>query len=339
MKKSLPFLTLLAAFVWVGCSKELSLESGAPPAGNNAVGTLVGAPGACANITLAGVYGQAIASDTSDYLLVDLDFTTAGDFIISTDTVNGMFFADTGSVANTGIAQLKLQAFGSPLNPGVFNYTVKFKGSSCTFSLEVFPVVTSTGNDYFPTSLNSWWNYISNDPAAAPSDTVRSIATGTTITLAATGRQYDIFQNVYHTAVTDTSLYRKAPGEYFAYDDIDQFGLADTVIAGEWIFLKDNVAAGTSWFSPEVNTTAASVPVKMRLKMDITQRNVDAAVDNKVYRNVIKVRTTQQVQATAVAPFVDVVSFESWYARGIGLIQVAAPSPFFGYRLQAFVVN
>jgi hypothetical protein len=203
----------------------------------------------------------------------------------------------------------------------------------------VLPVVASTGLDYFPTTLNSWWNYVSNDPAAAPSDTVRSIATGTTITLAATGRQYDIFQNVYHTAVTDTSLYRKAPGEYFAYDDLDQFGLSDSVIAGEWIFLKDNAAAGTTWFSPEVNTTAASVPVKMRLKMDITQRNIDAAVDGKVYRNVIKVRTTQQLQATAVAPFVDVVSFESWYARGIGLIQVAAPDPFFGYRLQAFQVN
>lgn len=340
MKRLLPILTLLLALVWVGCSKELSTETGARPPGNNAEGILEGTPGACANIELHGVYGQRLDSDTSHYILVDLNFSRAGDYIIHTDTVNGVFFADTGSVAVTGIAQLKLQAFGTPLNPGSFNYNVRFKTSVCSFTLEVYPVVAATSGDYFPTTANSWWNYISNNPTAAPSDTLRSIATGTTLAQPITGKTYDVFRNVYlDGSVVDSSYYRKTPGDYFSFGDLDLLGITDLPVEGEWVFLKDNVNVGTSWNSAEYVAVISGQPVKMRLKLELLSKNVNAIVDGKIYRNVMKVRTTVQVQLTALAPFTDAVSLESWYAKGIGLINLAAPSPVYGYRLQRFAVN
>lgn len=341
MKRLLPILTLLMlATLWLGCSKELSTETGAKPPGNNAEGILDGAPGACANIELQGVYGQRIDSDTSHYILVDVNFSKAGDYIIQTDTINGLFFADTGSVSFTGVAQLKLQAFGAPLNPGTFNYNVRFKTSMCSFTLDVYQVVTATGTDYFPTTANSWWNYISNDPAAGPADTVRSIATGTTLTQALTGKAYDVFRDVYLTgSVVDSSYYRKTPGDYFSFGDLDVFGGTDLPVEGEWVFLKETVNVGASWNSAEYVAVLAGQPVKMRLKMELIGKNVDVNVGNKIFRNVMQVRTTVQFQLTAAAPFTDSLSLESWYAKGIGLINVMAPSPYYGYRLQQFVVN
>lgn len=340
MKKLFPILAFSLASLWLGCTKELSSETGSKPPGNNAEGQLIGAPGACSNIEVKGVYGQSIASDTSHYLLVELNFSKAGDYIIQTDTVNGLFFADTGSVSNTGVALLKLQAFGAPLNPGTFNFTLRFKASICSFVLNVYPVVSSSGTDYFPTTANSWWNYISNNPSAGPADTLRSVATGTTITQALTGKQYDIFRNIYlNGSVVDSSYYRKSQGDYFAFGDLDLFGLTDLPVEGEWSFLKDNLNAGGSWNSAEFVAVLAGQPVKMRLKMDLLRKNVDAIVGNKIYRNVIQVRTTIQFQLSAMAPFTDALSTESWYAKGIGLINVVAPAPYYGYRVQQFVVN
>ncbi|MCU0334316.1 MAG: hypothetical protein MUF62_04600, partial [Chitinophagaceae bacterium] len=123
------------------------------------------------------------------------------------------------------------------------------------------------------------------------------------------------------------------------YGDLDLFGLFDLAVPGEYSFLKDNVPAGTVWTSAENVAVLAGQPIKTRLRMELLAKDVNATVQGRVYQNVIKVRVSQQLQVAAAAPFTDAQSYESWFARGIGLISVVAPPPFFGYDVIRYQVN
>jgi len=326
------------AMAWVSCQKELSFEEGSFIPSNDATGTLNGAPGACANFVVSGVYGQGLMLDTFNYVSVEVNFTTAGGYIITTDTVNGIYFMGTGTVATAGIAVVKLVGAGTPLNPGPFSYKVNFKGSTCSFGIDVYQTALASAGDYFPMTTNSWWTYFSNDPAAVPADTAYTFSTGITGTIAMTGNTYNLFTTEV-SPFKDSSFYRKSGGDYFEFGDLDVTGSADFAVLGEWAFLKDNVAIGTQWYSAEIAAAVAGVPVKMRIRFIIKEKDVNVLLDNKVYAKTIKVESTQQVQLTAAAPFTDILTYQSWFAKGIGLINVAAPAPIYGYRVIKYKVN
>lgn len=328
---------VLALLVLVSCKKELSFEEGVPqPPPNTAEGTLNGAPGSCANFEVLGAYGQGLAFDTSNKVNVELNISTAGSWFVFTDTVNGMWFSGTGSVAVAGITLASLKASGTPLNPGTFTFNANFKGSRCSFVVTVYPTATATTGDYFPTTAGSWWTYQSSDPAAAPDDTLYQLSTGITATVPGLN-SFSLFTNEV-PGFKDSSFYRKNSGDYIQFGDLDVSGLADLPVVAEWIFLKDNVAKGAQWLSSEQNATSGGVPLKMRLQNEIVAKGVNVVLDNKVYANVIKVRTRQQVQLLPPT-WQDAVEFESWFAKGIGLINVAVESPIYGYKVVKYSVK
>jgi hypothetical protein len=329
---------LLLTMAWASCQKELSFEEGGFLPDNNATGVLNGAPGTCANFVVNGVYGQGLALDTTNNVTVEVNFATAGGFVITTDTINGIYFTGNGTVTATGIAVVKLVGVGSPLNPGPFTYKANFKGSTCTFDVTVYQTATASAGDYFPMTANSWWTYFSNDPAADLTDTAYTFSTGITGTIAVTGNTYNLFTTEV-SPFKDSSFYRKNGGDYFEFGDLDVTGSTDLAVPAEWTFLKDNVAKATTWISPEVAATIASVPVKIRIRFVIKEKDVNVLLDNKVYAKTIKVESTQQVQLTPSAPFTDILTYESWFAKGIGLVNVAAPAPIYGYRVIKYTVN
>jgi hypothetical protein len=329
---------LVMALVLGACSKELSFEEEGnvfDPTGGTSEGTLSGAPGACANILVNGVYGQGLTMDTSNRIVVDINFTKAGTYAITTDTVNGMFFAASGTVAATGISKITLYGDGVALNPGQFTLQVKFKTSVCSFVVPVYAVAQAGSGDYFPTTTNSHWTYFSSDPSAAPNDTANQRSSGVTVNRA--GQSYNVFLLTVPGFPADSSFFRKSNGEYFEYADMDVAGIADDEVLGEYAFLKDNVNAGTQWFGPEANAVVSGIGLKMRLRLVLTEKNVKVLVDNKVYINTIKVQVTQQVQATP-GVYSDLLTYETWFAKGIGLIRVAAPAPAYGYTVQKYTV-
>lgn len=328
----------LALLLLVACSKELSLEQGdATPPGNTSEGTLSGSPGACANMEVLGAYGQGLALDTgNNKLQVEVNFTKEGSWYIYTDTVNGFWFTGTGTVAAPGLLTVQLQGKGSPVNPGTYNFTVKYKGNTCTTSVTVYQTATATAGDYFPMTASSWWTYLDNDPAALPSDTAYQLATGTTASVG--GTTYNLF-TIQSPGFKDSAYFRKSGGDYFQYGNLDLTGSADKPVVAEWVFLKDNVAAGTKWQSSEQTATISGAPLKIRLAFELLTKDVAALVDNKVFANTIKVKTTLQAQLSGTT-WTDVASFESWYARGIGLINVTLPAPDIGgYRVIKYNVK
>ncbi|HSC53605.1 MAG TPA: hypothetical protein VLC98_08300 [Phnomibacter sp.] len=331
-------LWVLLAFTWVGCQKELSDESGSAPPSNDASGVLNGSPGTCANFVLNGAYTQGLAVDTANYVTVEMNFTTTGGYVVKSDTVNGVSFTGSGTVNAAGIVAVKMLAAGTPLNPGAFTYTVNFKGSSCSFTLNAFQQAVATTGDYFPMTANSWWTYMANDPAATPTDTAYTLSTGMTGTISITGNTYNLFTTEVKPD-KDSSFYRKTGGDYIEFGDLDVLGITDLPVLTEWIFLKDNVAKGTQWMSPEAAGVSGTAQVKIRIKYEILEKDVNVVLDGKVYAKTIKVKNTQQVQTTAGGPFTDVESFETWFSKGIGLINVVVAAPIYGYRVVKYKVN
>jgi hypothetical protein len=169
-------------------------------------------------------------------------------------------------------------------------------------------------------------------------DTAYTFSTGITGTIAVTGNTYNLFTTEV-SPFKDSSFYRKSGGDYFEFGDLDVIGATDLPVLAEWTFLKDNVAQGTQWFSPESAAIVGGVPVKIRTKFVLKEKDVNVVLDNKVYAKTIKVEATQQVQLTAAAPFTDLLTYESWFSKGIGLINVAAPAPIYGYRVVKYQVN
>jgi hypothetical protein len=326
-------LLLLAA-----CSKELSFEQGADLPTNTSDGTLSGAGGACANINVLGAYGQGLALDTAQNKLeVEVNFTQAGSWYIFTDTVNGVYFNGTGTVTATGLTTVTLRGYGVPANPGPFTWNVKYKASTCSASITVSQVATPGTGDYFPMTANSWWTYIFTDPSATPADTLYQLSTGKSATQTG-GGTFNLF-TIEDPTFKDSSWYRKSGNDYNQIGDLDFAGATDNPIIGEWTFLKDNVPAGTSWISTEGTGSISGATVKVRIKFDLLEKDVNVVVGNRVFANTIKVKVTQQAQLTGATSWADVLTYETWFAKGIGLINLAAAAPVYGFRVLKYSVN
>ena len=328
---------MIAAAMLVSCQKELSFEAGASAPNGTAEGTLGGTPGTCANLQFIGIYGAGMAVPDTNALQVEVTFAKAGTYTISTDTCNGLSFKGSGIVTTvTGIPQtVVLKAFGTPTAAGSCNFTVNFKGSICSAPLLILPVAPATTGDYFPTTVGSNWSYSSSEPAAAPDDTAYTFSTNFNAT---------ILSNVYRLFTTedainkDSSYYRKTGNEYRQFGDIDVVGVASNFVNADYIFLKDDVPVGTTWETSLEDAIISGTPAKMKLGFTIVAKNVDVVVDNKIFRNVIKVGTTS-FAGPAGGPFVTVTSYETWFAKGIGIINVAAPLPIYGFYVSRYSVN
>src|SRR5678815_2548849 len=93
-QKSLFWLLLLTIFV-ISCKKEHSYEEGItnPSSGSLQSGTT----GDCLGSAVGGFYKVDAALIDSNYVDVKVDVTIAGDYKISTDTINGFYFSGAGS--------------------------------------------------------------------------------------------------------------------------------------------------------------------------------------------------------------------------------------------------
>lgn len=330
---------LFLSFLLAGCEKELSYESfeqGNVVGEGTAVGVFSGAPGSCANLQVIGLAGVGIALTDSNRIQVEINFSVVGSYFISTDTVSGMYFSKAGFATATGPQNVVLTGHGVPLVEGFVPFKVKFKGSECTFDLQVYPVAIATNADYFPTTPNSFWKYRSSDPLATSADTLRSVSTNLTATNTATGDTYNVFTAAYTPTIIDTQYYRKGSGLYHQFSSIDFAGVASNNVFDDFTFLKDNVPVASTWESDALAATVGGASVSMKLSFQIMQKDVNLILNNMLYRNVIKVRT---VQLTGVGTaFTPVISFESWYARGIGLINVVVAAPVYGYFVTQYKV-
>lgn len=298
------------------CTFTINVSS-TPPA--SAVFTLAGAPASCGNFSAQGTYTANTALSAGNTVTLGVNVTTAGAYTITTNPVNGMSFAKTGTFTTTGLQTVILNGTGTPTAAGAANFTVTAGSSTCTFTITVNGTPTLL-NDYYPRTTNSNWTYEFDDD---PTDTVlRKVIAATHSAL---GNTYNIFMATFDASQGfDSAGYiRKSGGNYYEYLDIGEYYDFDQPLWVEYIFLKDDQAVNHTWTSAAFTGTATGTPITLREKMKILQKDVSVVVNNTTYQNVIVVE--QRTEWNSPAGWQDVSSIvgyvKAYYAKGIGLIK------------------
>jgi hypothetical protein len=299
--------------------------------------TLAGAPGACTPAAVSGIFMPGTTLTSTDILQITVDVTTVGAYSISSDIVDGFSFAATGTFTTTGVQTVNLIGTGTPVNTGPQAFSITTGSSTCTYTVTVVPV------DYFPRTTNSNWSYEFNDNTTPADSLLRKVFPQT---LTAGANTYNIFMADDGSGIgfDSSGYYRKAGGDYFEYFDAGTFiGFDPPPIWTEYIMLKDNVPAGTIWYSSAITGSVNIPPVttfSVRFKYSIFQKDVPITVVTSLgsitYPNVIVVKEEyQQFDGVNWNDITTTVgSGKSYYARGVGLIKFEA---FDGTGAQVFV--
>lgn len=132
------FRTLLCLFVVSGLFSCQAPISPFPSETLQSQGSLQkDANDSCSNITVAGSYVAGIACTDSNYIEVLVSITVAGNYSITTDTVNGYYFAAAGIFNSRGNFSVRLQSHGTPIVSGSNFFTVSYNNSYCNFFIAV----------------------------------------------------------------------------------------------------------------------------------------------------------------------------------------------------------
>jgi hypothetical protein len=124
----------LSAF-FIACQKEVSFEQGNTRA---SVGSLQSnVAGACLGSVVSGTYTKDTTLNATHFVNINVNVDTAGTYTIKSDTVNGYYFAATGTFTATGTQTVKLVGAGKPLAQGTNIFRVTYNGTTCEFSIIV----------------------------------------------------------------------------------------------------------------------------------------------------------------------------------------------------------
>jgi len=96
--------------------------------------------GSCNNAVLMGTYTQGVTLTSSEYITIEVNVISKGDYDILTDTLNGYTFMGWGTFLNTGTISINLSGLGLPNLVQTDNFTItgRNNGDTCSFSVTVF---------------------------------------------------------------------------------------------------------------------------------------------------------------------------------------------------------
>ncbi len=322
MKQLAKIVTACTIFLLVlaGCQKELSLENNM--GGAKAEGTLLDSMGNCQSAIVRGAYVMDSTMTDSNYALINVNFTGIGKYVISTDTVNGIWLIDSGYVQVVGAKPIKLKAYGTPILPIASNFLVQFNGQFCSISINMVAAL-----DYLPTNAGSTWTYQylpSLVGSSGPLDAFKL----TTLAKSIPYNSKNYYQ--YATSLSDTFYFAKeAGGTYYEFGtiDFDYTSIFDD-IGGfiEYPYLKDKSPVGTTWESGEMDVLFGSFvgvavkPGKAKSVFTIAGVNQTMTIAGKTLTNVITVKREIYFKETGGTGFSKVLTGTSSYAKGIGMV-------------------
>lgn len=314
------------------CTFSIDVQSGAGT--NPATFTLGGAPNACTGFLSAGVYMAGAPLSAGNTVSLEVNVTVPGTYTISTNTVNGISFSKSGTFAAIGNAQtIVLNGTGTPVATGTFNFTATSGTNSCTFSIIVIANTAPVNNDYFPLTAGSFWTYETDNPLITDSLYIFNSSSATI-----NGNSYRYFAfgaGPVGSSSDDSIAYRKAGNDYFEYHITDLYATFtfETPVEADINFLKENAPAGTTWETPEFSGmidpgTGTTVPAKVKYSYTITNANTSIIINGVTFNNVIHVSWKSKENINN-AGYVDAISYNSYYAKGIGLIKLTGISTAF----------
>ncbi|MES2329481.1 MAG: hypothetical protein V4539_07760 [Bacteroidota bacterium] len=327
-------LSVLCLFM--ACQKEYSLEKGG--FSGAATGELVDSLGNCKSAQVKGTYKvDTPLNNSTNYVNINVNFTAPGKYKIYSDTVNGMWFIDSGFTVSTGAAVIKLKGYGTPILPKNSDFALIFNNNLCSFTIPVTGsggtgggggggTSTGTNGDYFPTTSGSNFVY-QYVPKLGSVDTFSvnvavGLATVDTLNYAKFG-----------TSLLDTFYFAKdaSRGIYYALStvDFDYTYVFDSVPSFfiTYPFLKENAAVATTWESIEYGTVkVGSQRGVAKAVFTVMAKNTSYTIGGKTYTNVINMKREIMFKAEGTTSFTTLLTGNSYYAKDYGLIDQVFPN-------------
>ena len=310
-----------SVYLFAGCQKELSIEN----IGSQGVasGSLKDNSGNCLPATIMGNYVKGNTLTDSNFVVVQVNFTSPGSYKISTDTSNGFSFEGSGVMQDSGMQSITLKGTGTPALMQQTNFAVTFDTSVCMFSVNVTdttaaaPVAT---RDYFPTTDYSNWTYANSKS----SDTIYVRSNEKDRHWLA--NNYRMFINTYGSLNTDTSYYRKKGVEYFEYGYPDLLFQVNGPQAGDkkvdYAFLNDSLPVNGTWESPEKIATSGTITGKSKIKFTIEAVNSTLTIGSVTVDSVIQVQREYMFASDQTGIYQSQGAINYFYAKNIGLIKI-----------------
>lgn len=343
--KFAPRLAAILSFVllFAACQKELSIEKGA--FNSAAEGELIDSLGYCKSITVEGKYMVDTTLNASNYVTVNLNFTSPGKYKVYSDTVNGIWFLDSGFVVSSGQTAIKLKGKGTPILDKQTDFAVFFGNNLCSFSITV---TNSTGgssgggsnsNEYFPMTQGSSWVYdyipdLSFNGTPVDTFTIR-VGPGQ-VQVPGDPLAYSKFGT---TAPGNDTFYfaKSSTGDYYALSTVDfDYTLIFEEIPNSFIsypFLKPAAANNTTWTSADYGKVKVRISASAteegyaKARFTVMDNNTLHTVHGKTYTNVIQMKREILFKPDGGVERVLIAGY-SYYAKGYGMIdQVLGSTP------------
>jgi hypothetical protein len=289
--------------------------TGGPPANYS----LAGSPNACTGATIQGTYTTGVSLTTSNTATVQVNVTTVGTYSIATTAVGGMTFTGSGTFSSPGVQSVVLLGSGTPTTAGANVITISVGNSSCTFTVNVTQGVANM--DLFPLTTNSWWSYDDvNGLFVNAGDSIKRIDVNTLV-YQGNNQPYNVFQD--NSTPKDSFYYRRNGNDYFELTVADVYSVVsfDSLVIGDINFLKEGLTANQSWTSAEFVGKMSGNPAKIQYSYTCTAAGTTATINGNNFNNVYEISWKPRINLNNTG-YVDEPgrSYESWYAKGVGLI-------------------
>jgi hypothetical protein len=95
------------------------------------------ASGNCKPIIVGGTFTKGKSLADTNYVQVEVNVTTEGEYKLTSDTTNGYWFSASGNFDNTGLYNVKVIAHGKPVASGNDQFNIRFNSSSCSVVIPV----------------------------------------------------------------------------------------------------------------------------------------------------------------------------------------------------------
>lgn len=293
------------------CTSEVVVTGpGTPQAGYN----LGGAPGNCTGATLTGSYTAGETIGAGSAVTINVTVNVIGVFSITTNTVNGMQFSNSGYLGTTGAQTLVLNASGTPTAAGNFTFVVSNGVDNCSFIVTVTGTTPPENPDYFPLTPNSNWTM--HLVGGAATDTSYYEVSRYEASFA--GNTYRSILNKENGTVIDSVPSRKQDARAYQYFTTDLGGGLLDNISAEVQILDTSLNAGATWNGNLGSGTTPLGNVTVTYNANIVERGVQAVVAGNSYSSVIKVHFSYAVDP-GTGP-TEALTQDIWFARGTGII-------------------
>ena len=185
--------------------------------------------------------------------------------------------------------------------------------SSCKKSESTNTPPAQQDTTYLTTSAGSTWNYHETDASGTTPIDEDYTLTSTSRDTSINGKSYHIFSS----SDGSTQYFNVTGHDYYQFDSLPAT-LGTSVF--ERLYLKDNVAAATTW-SQDINVTLSGVPfpIPIIITYNILEKGISRTVNGTTYTDVIHVATS--ISSTFIPSTALVTNINGYYAKKYGLIE------------------